>query len=512
MTHRNSTTNLCICSFLFLSLLLISGCTHLSTPSNAHDLPAPRRTPSLPAGDAISLEEAVILALENNPDLRIQRFEPPIAGTFLAREQARFSPEIFAEASLRESRSSETARATGEQFDAEVSQTRAQAGIRQSLASGSDVELSAGQFSESSNRSPDQEEVRVTLSLTQSLLRGRQREANLVGVRLAELGLEISAEELRGFTEALVADVEQAYWHFWLATETIAIAEQALNVSEKQLADIRQRIEVGQLARNEDAPARAEVARRRQVLIDARADLFRARLDLMARVSPGISPDQVPTLAASGPEMPDPETDTTAEDRIQLALNARPDLREARMRFAQRSLDTLQARDGLLPRLDFFADLAKTGFGPTAGDAWSDLTEDNYDAQAGIRFLRPLGGRPEVARESETRFREAQAETALKNLERRIHTEVHLALNELDRALRQVEASAETRYLQELTVASEVERFEVGAVTALQVAQAQRDLLSAMIDEQAAKVQARIALLELYKTEGSLLERRGIGQ
>lgn len=460
----------------------------------------------------LSLEEAVLLALSNNPDLRVQRFEPLVAGTFLAREKARFAPEVFGELSRRESRSSETARATGEQFDAEVEQTRLSAGIRREFATGTEAEISASHGADSSNRSPDQEEARLSLSFTQSLLRGRGQAANLIGVRRAELGLEISEEELRGFTEALVAEVETAYWRFWLANETIAITDQALDVAEQQLSDIQQRIEVGQLARNEDAPARAEVARRRQALIDARAERFRTRMELAALISPELDPAQAPRLAATLPEMPPTEADVRSEDRIELALGLRPDLREARLRLEQRSLDTVLSRNGLLPRLDFFMDLAKTGFGPDTGDAWSDLSEDNYDVQAGLRFSRGLGERVETARDAETRFRERQARAALGNLERLIRTRVHLAINELDRAEQQVAASAETRRLQELTVASEVERFEVGAVTALQVAQAQRDLLNAMIEEETAKVNARIALLELYRAEGSLLDRRGIGR
>ncbi|MCC5846528.1 MAG: TolC family protein [Verrucomicrobia bacterium] len=499
-----------------VSMLLFASCATAPSPASgtgtARARTNPRTNPMEAPHAELSLEDAVLLALSNNPDLEVQRFEPLVAGTFLAREQARYSPEIYGEISHRESRSSETARATGEQFDAEVEQTRLSAGVRREFATGTEAELSASHGADSSNRSPDQEEARLSLSLTQSLLRGRGREVNLIGIRRAELGLEISEEELRGFTEALVAEVETAYWRFWLANETIAITEQALEVAEQQLSDIQQRIEVGQLARNEDAPARAEVARRRQALIDARAELFRARMSLGTLISPELDPDAAPRMAATLPELPEPEGNVTPDNRIELALGYRPDLREARLRLEQRTLDTQLSRNGLLPRLDFFMDLAKTGFGPKTGDAWSDLSEDNYDVQAGLRFSRSLGERVENARDAETRFREDQAHAAVLNLERLIRTGIHLALNELDRAEQQVAASAETRRLQELTVASEVERFDVGAVTALQVAQAQRDLLNAMIEEQNAKVNARIALLELYRAEGSLLDRRGIGR
>lgn len=507
---------------LILPVVLLAGACRSTMPLPDVDAPVANSplvgpggavvsvaAPAVPDMETLTLEQAVSLALQQNRDLRVQAFEPLVAGTFLARERARFAPEVFAEVSRRENRSSETARATGEQFSSDVEQNRMEAGIRQAFSTGTDVEFSLEQSGETSNRAPGQDEARVKLSLTQALLQGGGRAVNLVAVQQAQLGLAISEAELRGYTEAVVAEVESTYWRFWLAGESIAITRQALDVAEKQLADIRQRIEVGQLARNEESVAQAEVARRRQVLIDARAALARSRLELLALVAPGAMTGSV--IPQTVPEMPEPDAADTAALRIQLAEASRADLVEATLRLEQRRLGTVMTRDGLLPRLDFFARLAKTGFGTDAGDAWSDIGGDNYDVQVGLSLSRTLGARVEDARDAEARFRHDQAQAAVENLRLQIGTRVMIALNELERAQRQIEASAETRRFQELTVESEIERFQVGTGTALMVAQAQRDLLASKIEEQRARVQARLALLQLYVAEGSLLSRRGIG-
>jgi len=348
----------------------------------------------------------------------------------------------------------------------------------------------------------------VNLSLTQALLQGRGRTVNLVAVRQAQLGMDISQAELHGYTEAVVAEVETVYWRFWLAGESIAITRQALEVAEKQLADIRQRIEVGQLARNEEAVAQAEVARRRQVLIDARAAHVRSRLELLALIAPGVMTESVTPQTL--PELPEAAAADTAAMRIELAEASRADLTEAKLRMEQQRLETVMTRDGLLPRLDFFARLAKTGYGSDEGEAWADIGGDNYDVQVGFSLSRTLGEREESTLDAESRFRHDQAQAAVENLRLQVGSRVMIALNELERAQRQIEASAETRRFQELTVESEIERFQVGTGTALMVAQAQRDLLASMIEEQRARVQARLALLQLYVAEGSLLSRRGI--
>jgi outer membrane protein TolC len=80
----------------------------------------------------------------------------------------------------------------------------------------------------------------------------------------------------------------------------------------------------------------------------------------------------------------------------------------------------------------------------------------------------------------------------------------------VERARRLIAATAETRALQEETVAAEQARFEVGTSTAILVAQAQRDLLASQIAEVETLVTYREARIRLYLAEGSLLGRRGV--
>ena len=71
-------------------------------------------------------------------------------------------------------------------------------------------------------------------------------------------------------------------------------------------------------------------------------------------------------------------------------------------------------------------------------------------------------------------------------------------------------ATAATRRLQEQKVQSETEKFRLGKSTSLLVAQAQRDLVASQISEVQAAVSYLKAFVEIYRLEGSLLERRGI--
>jgi len=213
--------------------------------------------------------------------------------------------------------------------------------------------------------------------------------------------------------------------------------------------------------------------------------------------------------ATSEPNI-EPEPITDLNDRLQLAEQSRPDLNEARLRLAQNRLQTIATRNGILPRLDLFIALGQTGFADTFSDSFRELDGNTYDLRAGIRLSHFLGNRAAKAKDLAARASRRQAADAVDNLLQIVHVDVRLAFNEVERARQQIFASRATRTLREETLNAEKERFDVGLSTSLLVAQAQRDLLASSIDEVKAIVNYRTALVRLYLSEGSLLDRRGV--
>lgn len=461
----------------------------------------------------LSLERTVMLALARNPDLRVAELGPAVAGAFELVERGAFDPEVFADASLGTEELVESARATGEQFPVRGDTREVIAGVRQSLPSGTDVELSVSQDRSASNRAPTQESARVGLTVTQSLLRGFGPAANLARVRQAELETEASQYELRGFVEALLADAERAYWQYLLAGRRIAIFERSLEFARTQADEASQRVEVGVLPRSELAAFEVEVAVREQALIDARAEKATSRLELLRLVGAlgGRGADSIDreVIATTMPEAEAAPIDDV-DDRVALARLIRPDLAESRLRLEQNRLEVIATRRGLLPRLDVFVALGKTGFADSFGQSVDNLSDETFDATVGVRFSQSLGRLVARGEQRAAMASRQQAAAAVANLEQLVSYDVRVALNEVERARQQISASATTRRLQARTAEAERDRFEAGAGTSLLVAQAQRDLLEAEIAEVAAVVEYRLALINLYVAEGSLLDRRGI--
>lgn len=465
------------------------------------------------AGDSdlrqLSVEQAIWLALANNRDLRVHRLTPLIAGAYEEIERGVFDPELFGEAAYtteeREAQGSD-----GAATDARDSERSLTLGLRQQLPSGTLVEGAVEQRRNDPDDEPLEETARFGITVTQALLRGAGPLVNLVGVRQAELDTRASRHELRGVTEALLADTENAYWEFVLAGMEIDIFVQSLAIARQQLGEIEQRIEVGTLPRIEAAAAQAEVARREQQLIAARSILEERRLHLVRLLNPPGDDNLDLAVNAVSNAFIEPVPITDLRDRLLLADKMRPDLAQARLLQQRNQLQTIVTANGLLPKLDLFIALGKTGYADSFSKSFRDLDGDAHDFTAGVRLSRYLDNRQARGRDLAARASRRQAEEAVENLRQIVGLDVRLAANQAESARQLISATRVTRLLQEETLKAEKERFDVGASTALLVAQAQRDLLASAIVEVEAVVGYRKALVSLYLAEGSLLERRGI--
>jgi len=198
------------------------------------------------------------------------------------------------------------------------------------------------------------------------------------------------------------------------------------------------------------------------------------------------------------------------EPHIAVALQMRPDLNQAKLLRQRDELEVLKTRNGLLPKLDLFITLGKTGYADSFGGSIRDVHSDNYDAVVGLAFGYPPLNRAAEASHIRAVLTREQTREAINNLSQLIEVDVRSAYLEIARTQEQVAATAATRKLQEEKLRWETEKFRVGKSTSLLVAQAQRDLVASQISEVQAAVNYMKAFVEMYRLEGSLLERRGI--
>jgi outer membrane protein TolC len=348
----------------------------------------------------------------------------------------------------------------------------------------------------------------LDLQVTQSLLAGGRPAANRARVEQARLDLFSSRHELDAVAASVVAQVETAYWDHYLALRQRDIYRESLGLAERQLEEARARMAVGRIAGSELAAPRAEVTSRREALRAGEKRVQSTRQKLLLLVNPGGAGLDAAVRLLDAP-VPPPGSLEGPDAHVALGLRQRPDLAQARLALERNDLEVVRTRAGLLPRLDLFIRLGGTGYASSFGEAVAGMADDPY-ASAGLSFQLPLGNRAAEARAERAALSRAQAAEALAGLERSIEADVRGAWRDAEFAAAGIAASAELRALQEEKLAAEVEKFRNGASTTYLVAQAQRDLLSAQLGEAQAAVDSLLALVTLYRLEGSLLERRGI--
>lgn len=460
---------------------------------------------------SLSLSEAVLVALENNHEIRLERLSWDIRATYENEQRAIFDPTLGGEVSHQRTRSERLAR-TGSGTESSLQEvSRGSLSAEQFLPTGTSLSLEGAYTrTESSLYANPFTATRLGLTVTQSLLQGGSLQANLASLEQARLDSRMSEYEFRGFTEFLVAQVEKAYWDFMLAHRRIQIFEESMKLAEQQLSDTEARIEIGQLAEVELAAAQAELASRRENLINARGTLALRKLELLRLLNPpGVTLGHEEIFLTEAPLIPE-VTGEPVELHLEVARRMRPELNQARLQIERGQIEGAGTRNGLLPLLDVFITLGKTGYAESFPDSWGNLDEDAYDALSGIRVSYPLMNRAALARDRRARLSLEQAEEALRNLEQLVEVDVRSAHIEINRTREQMVATEATRQFRQQALRAETEKFRVGRSTSFLVAQAGRDLVQSRIDAVEAVANHLKAWVELFRLEGSLLERRGI--
>jgi len=472
------------------------------------ETPSPTTRPATqPVGASgpleVSVSQAILLSLENNESLAIERYNPRIRRTGEQIARSAFDPDLTADVSAKRTRTDPT----GESSSVAKSAS-AGVGLTQDLPTGTSLDFSLGS---DVDISPDEWESRAGLTVTQKLLRGFGLDVNLASLRQARLDVLTSQYQLRGFAQTLVGDTEKTYWDYLLAQRQIEIVEQSLTLAENQLRDTQERIRVGKLAELELAAAEAEVASRKEALINARSNLQVVQLSLLRLLNPPgealfsrvVVPRDLPAVPALdlGP----------VEEHVQVGCKMRPDLNEARLRINRGELEIVKTRNGLLPKMDFFITLGRTGYANSFGPSLNDISHGHsYDAMAGLEMEYPPLNRAAQAENTRAHISRDQLLQSLQNAEQLAELDVRTAYVEILRANQQMAATTTTRKFKEESLRAEMEKFKVGKSTSLLVAAAQRDLLQSQINEVQAVANYLKSLVDLYLQDGSLLERRGI--
>ncbi len=217
--------------------------------------------------------------------------------------------------------------------------------------------------------------------VTQHLLQGFGFAPNKRYIQIAKNNRELSDVAFRLQTITTVDQIENMYWDLVYAYENVKVQQENLAFAQKTLSDTRKQVEIGTLAPIEVVRAQSTVASDRQTMTLALTNLQRQQLLMKNALSRTLVD---PTLAdaevipTSIMEVPAEEPVTPTEELVNDALSHRADLAEARINLTNTDISNKAIRNALLPSLDAFAYYQGSGVGGTQNPGYVCITEPSF--------------------------------------------------------------------------------------------------------------------------------------
>jgi outer membrane protein TolC len=347
-------------------------------------------------------------------------------------------------------------------------------------------------------------------SLTQPLLKNFWIDSTRLTLRVAKNRLQYSEQGVRQQIITSVTAVENAYYELIFAQENVQVQQEALNLSQTQLDQDQQRVQIGTLAQLDVQQDEAQVAQNKASLI-----LAFSTLGTDQRVLKNLITDEYSKWVDN-----DIQPATTLEAPLQLfnlqdswnkGMTERPDLLQARLNVEQQGIQLKFSYNQLYPELDLIGSYGYNGAGRDFGDTFNQFNQANapfwsYGAQLSMP-LSNVGARNTYKAGKVTL---QQLLLQLKQLEQNIMVEIDNAVGVARSDYESVQASRQARIYAEAALDAEQKKYAVGKSTTLAVLILQNSLTASRSQEIRALANYNQALANLAAEEGSTLDRNGI--
>lgn len=478
---------------------------------------------------ALTLREAVLVGVENNPGITVERLEPLRTAEETLREKSIFDPTLVLEFSKDYEVEPRGSRG-GQAFSTTLLRERNRnynLSLRKLLRTGAQLDISFLNnrliSSFPTQVLKPQDRPHLGFSVAQPLLRDFGWGLTTVFVRIAENREEISLFDYRARLAQFIQRITEAYWAIAFARENLKVQSKGVELAEALLKGAEARVRAGVLAPVAAIEAQAEKARREELVIKAENELNIARTELRLalnfnpqksflprRIEPADSPSILPLPV---------ERVTILEN----ALTRRPEILSANLKVQNQALQARYAENQLLPRLDLKAGAGLTGLGgdlkpgesnPHAGNYSSAIDRlgsgNFYDYSVGVILQIPLSNAQARSRYASARIELDQARARQRELISQITVEVEKALGNVDANFKRIRATQLAREMAEENLRGQEKRFQTGLVTLKDVTDFQSRALEAEGAELRALVDYNNSISRLKLAEGTLLEQYNI--
>jgi len=504
---------------------------------------------------SLTLNDALLLALENNLDIEVTRKNIRIAEFDLDNARSVFQPR-WAGLSFYENSSlpninffSPTTRLTDGQ--SWVGNSGIQAFIPKFGTSYS-LTMNNQRFTTDNPLTVLSPQYNSSLSLnfTQPLFRGRKFDPARRNIEIAKKNVSLTDTQFKQRSIDVVTNVQRAYWDLTYALRNLQVQRDAVKDAKDQLEHNRRLVNEGQLAPIDVVATETQVANFEQSVYDALNVVNRAENDLKNLISPtrndaiwNESLTPVDTVEQTVPT-------TTLIEAVDSALQNRPELETIRIAREVNELDQKLYREEKKPQIDLIGSYSSTGVGgslnpnasnplltscaqdPTTpacvafaqalqallqnvgggGTAVTDIFQNKYPTfRIGVQWNIPLfGDKSAKAQYGKSLVEGERLETQREQLEQLIQIDVRNALQLVRTGEARLRSAAIARENLEKQYGSEQRKLDAGQSDIYNVLERQTALAAARSNELKARTDLNKAIAELQRATGQSLQANNV--
>ena len=352
------------------------------------------------------------------------------------------------------------------------------------------------------------------VQLTQPLLKNFWIDTTRLNIRVDKNRLHYSEQGFREQVITSVTAVENAYYELMFALENLKVQQEALTLSQTQLDQDKQRLQIGTLAQLSVQQDESQVAQNQANVISAQSTLETDQNTLKSLITDNYPQwhgiDVQPTEPLASPlELFD------LQDSWSRGMTERPDLLQARLNVEQAGIQLRFDRNQLFPQLDVVGTYGWNGAGSAPYGTYDETLGEVRTGSApyysyGAQLTVPLANQSARNTYKSGKATLQQVVLQLKQFEQNVMVEIDNAVKTAQSDYESVDATRQARVYAEEALDAEQKTYTVGKATTFEVLTYQNNLTAARGQEIRALANYEEALANLAAQEGSTLDKLGI--
>ncbi len=451
----------------------------------------------------LSLSDVSRIALENNLDVQIAKYDAYIRRTDLANARAIYDTMLCAQASYLDDQRGRTSTI----FGTKATTQDYTLGLAKKTPLGTTIGLDFEDQRDFSNSTfasvSPAHDASVKFSMHQPLGRNFFGLIDRGNVKITKLEVENSDQEALQRIESALARAQEAYWRLVLRTREIHIAQEMLEKADTLYQIFKKKEEIGLVEGPELFAAEANVTQRKASLKVIELALVLAKNELLLLLhEEDLKLEVVPQNMLAGNSPP-----VSMSESLQKAIAGRRDYKQAKNNVDNKNILLRMKKNALWPEIDLEASFLRNGLAASQKKAWADVTDkDNPELYAGLIISVPLENSSAKSQHRRAKYEKAKALLELKKTEHKIAVDISNTINALNNKREKIRLNERIVLLQEKKLALEEERFGFGRSESDTLIRYQEDLLQAKLVLAQTLFEYKGALIGLKRAENSLLD------